>query len=76
MYALLVALFSLMPLLLVPAFLPPVVCLFLELGLVVMDPFLSPAMARFFVTPLALPLWMVDLHSVAPLGRVETQYEK
>jgi len=73
MYALLVALFSLMPFLLVPAFLPPVMRLFLELGFVMMDPFLSPMMARFLT---ALSVWMVNLHSVAPLGWAEAQYEQ
>ena len=76
MYALLVALFSLMPFLLVLAFLPPVMRLFLELGFVMMDPFLSPMMALFLTVPCALAVWMVNLHSVAPLGWAEAQYEE
>ena len=75
-YAFLVALFSLMPFLLVPAFLPPVMRLFLESGLMIMDPFLCPPMALFLLAPLALPVRVVNLHSIAPLRWAKTQYEE
>tara|TARA_Y100000748_G_scaffold303990_1_gene311177 strand:+ start:15017 stop:15328 length:312 start_codon:yes stop_codon:yes gene_type:complete len=75
-YAFLVASFSLVAFLLVPAFLPPVMRLFLELGFMMVDSFLGPMMARFLTVPRALTVWMVDLHPVAPLGRTKAKYKE